>query len=82
MKTFPHLRVLAFAGLSLVISLTARAQSIPFQVGWWYPTNGETFTATANIGVHARVADSNVVKTVQYFANSGSIGTVTNTGNV
>ena len=56
--------------------------NVPFTVGFWYPTNGQMFAAPANIGVHARVTDSNVVQTVQYFANSVSIGTVTNSGGV
>ena len=56
--------------------------NIPLRLGFWYPTNGQTFTAPANIGVHAWVLDSNVVRTVQYFASSTSIGTVTNTAGV
>ena len=56
--------------------------NVPFAVSFWYPTNGQIFAAPANVGVHARVTDSNVVQTVQYFANGGSIGTVTNTGGV
>src|ERR1017187_9035739 len=56
--------------------------NVPFAVGFWYPTNGQMFAAPANIGVHARVTDSNVVQTIQYFANGGSIGTVTNSGGV
>ena len=56
--------------------------NIPFLVAFWYPTNGQTFVAPANVGVHARVTDSNVVQTIQYFANGGSIGIVTNTGGV
>ena len=55
---------------------------MPLSLGFWYPTNGQTFTAPANVGVHAWVLDSNVVRTVQYFANSTSIGTVTNTAGV
>ena len=34
---------------------------------FWYPTNGQTYTAPANIGLHAQVVDSNIVQTVQYF---------------
>jgi hypothetical protein len=56
--------------------------NIPFAVGFWYPTNGQTFTAPANVGVHALVVDSNVVQTMQYFANGSSIGTVTNSSGV
>ncbi|HSY19719.1 MAG TPA: Ig-like domain-containing protein, partial [Candidatus Acidoferrales bacterium] len=55
---------------------------IPFTVAFWYPTNGQMFLAPANVGVHARVTDSNVVETVEYFANGSSIGTVSNTGGV
>jgi hypothetical protein len=40
---------------------------VPFVVSFWYPTNGESFAAPANIGVHALVTDSNVVRTVQFF---------------
>jgi hypothetical protein len=39
--------------------------NVPFAVSFWYPTNGQMFAAPANIGVHARVTDSNVVQTVQ-----------------
>jgi hypothetical protein len=53
--------------------------NIPLAVGFYYPTNGQTFTAPANIGVHAWVTDSNVVRAVQYFAGTNSIGTVSNT---
>ena len=56
--------------------------NVPFTVGFWYPTNGQMFAAPANIGVHARVTDSNVIETVQYFANGGSIGIVTNISGV
>jgi hypothetical protein len=55
---------------------------VPFVVSFWYPTNGQTFVAPANIGVHAMVTDSNVVRTVQYFSGGASIGIVTNTGGV
>lgn len=55
---------------------------VPFALGLFYPTNGQSFTAPAGIYVHASVADSNVVKKVQYFANSGSIGVVSNTSGV
>src|ERR1022692_3126211 len=61
----------------------ARGQtSLPFAIGFWYPTNGQTFTAPANVGVHAWVIDSNLVQTVQYFAGATSIGIVTNTAGV
>ncbi len=55
---------------------------VPFVVGWYYPTNGQTFTAPASVGLHASVTDSNVVRTMQYFANSALVATVTNTNNV
>ncbi|HZM03316.1 MAG TPA: Ig-like domain-containing protein [Candidatus Saccharimonadales bacterium] len=55
---------------------------VPYTVSFWYPTNGQTFTAPATIGVHARVTDSNIVRTVQYFANGNSIGTVSNGGGI
>jgi hypothetical protein len=61
----------------------ARGQtSLPFAIGFWYPTNGQTFTAPANVGVHAWVIDSNLVQTVQYFSGTNSLGTVTNTSGV
>src|SRR5580698_5974265 len=71
--------VLMWANLLFISGHVAQAQStIPLTVRFWYPTNGETFTAPANIGVHAQVADSNVVETVQYFAGTNSIGLVSN----
>src|ERR1017187_3148890 len=61
----------------------ARGQtSLPFAIGFWYPTNGQTFAAPANVGVHAWVIDSNLVQTVQYFSGTTSLGTVTNTASV
>jgi hypothetical protein len=56
--------------------------NVPFLVSFWYPTNGQVLSAPANVGLHARVTDSNVVQTVQYFYGTTSIGTVTNTGSV
>jgi hypothetical protein len=56
--------------------------AIPLSVGFWYPTNGETYTAPANIGLHAQVADSVVVETVQYFSGTTNIGIVTNKNGV
>jgi len=55
---------------------------IPLTVSFYYPTNGQTYTAPAIIAVHALVLDTTLVKTVQYFANGTNIGTRTNTGNV
>ncbi len=54
------------------------APVVPFAVSFWYPTNGQMFLVPATIGVHAKVTDSNVVQTVQYFASGTSIGLVTN----
>ncbi len=51
------------------------------RVRFYYPTNGQTFTAPASVAVHALVLDSTVVRTVQYFA-SGTTRGRTNTGNV
>ena len=51
---------------------------VPFAVSFWYPTNGQSFLAPANVGVHALATDSNVVRTMHYFANGASIGIVTN----
>ena len=73
---------LGLMGTSAPVTITVVTRpppNLPLTVGWWYPTNGQTFTALANIGVHAWVVDSNVVRTVQYFANAASIGIVTNT---
>jgi hypothetical protein len=56
--------------------------NVPFAISFWYPTNGQAFTAPANVGVHALVTDSNVVQTMQYFANGNSIGLVTNASGV
>jgi hypothetical protein len=55
---------------------------IPFAIGFWYPTNGQTFTAPANVGLHAWVVDSNIVRTVQYFSGATSLGILTNTAGV
>ncbi len=55
---------------------------VPFVVNFWYPTNSEDFAAPTNIGVHALVTDSNVVRTMQYYSGASLIGTVTNTGGV
>jgi len=56
--------------------------NVPFTVRFWYPTNGQTFLAPANVGIHAQVLDSNLVETVQYFSGLTSLGTVTNTGGI
>ena len=79
-----------FASSSLVLlslltisnNLAQGQTSLPFAVSFWYPTNGQTFTAPANVGVHAWVVDLNLVLTVQYFAGTTSIGIVTNTAGV
>ena len=71
---------------SSVVNITVVSNTpppnVPFVVSFWYPTNGQTFTAPANIGVHALVTDSNLVLTVQYFAGTTSIGIVSNTTGV
>src|ERR1035438_2292889 len=87
MKTlkFARLASKALVILSLLAISNNLAQgqpTLPFAVSFWYPTNGQTFTAAANIGVHAQVEDSNLVQTVQYFAGTTSIGIVTNTRGV
>src|SRR5271154_308891 len=78
-----------FSSLLLLVSLlvisgsVAQGQStIPLSVSFYYPTNGQTFTAPATVAVHALVLDSVVVRTVQYFANGTNIGGRTNTGSV
>jgi hypothetical protein len=68
--------------LALPKDLAQGQTSLPFAVGFWYPTNSQTFTAPANVGVRAWVIDSKLVQTVQYFAGTTSIGTVTNTTGV
>ena len=68
--------------LSLLTISASQAQTITnlaLAVSFWYPTNGQTFTAPANIGLHAQVVDSNLVQTVQYFSGTTSLGVVTNT---
>jgi len=73
-------------GTSSVVNITITNNppppNVPFAVSFFYPTNDQLFAAPANVGVHARVTDSNVVQTVQYFANGTSIGTVTNLSGV
>ena len=79
--TFRLLRgVLTSACLLNFGSNAAPGQSIPFKIGFWYPTNGQKFLAPATIGIYTKAADSNVVNTVQYFSGATSIGIVTNTG--
>lgn len=56
--------------------------NVPFVVGFYYPTNGQTFLAPANVAMHASVTDSNIVETVQYFSGSNSLAIVTNKNNV
>ncbi len=74
---------LLLASLLCVGGGVAQGQTnIPLSVSFYYPTNGETYTAPATIAVHALVLDSTLVETVQYFANGTSIGTRTNTSNV
>src|ERR1035438_10261395 len=71
---------LALLSLLAITNNLAQGQTnLPFAVSFWYPTNGQTFTAPANIGVHAQVVDSNLVQMVQYFAGTTSIGIVSNT---
>ena len=55
---------------------------IPFAVSFWYPTNGQMFAAPANVGVHARVIDSNLVQFVLYYSGNTLIGAVTNSTGV
>ena len=74
--------VLTCACLLNLGSNAAHGQSVPFNISFWYPTNGQTFLAPATIGVHAQLTDSNVVETVQYFSGTNSIGIVTNTRGV
>ena len=64
---------------SSVVNISVVAPPIiPFNVSFWYPTNGQLFVTPATVGVHAMVTDSNVVRTMSYFANGSLIGTVSN----
>src|ERR1022692_1640663 len=74
--------LLLVALLSIGSGVAQGQSTIPLSVSFYYPTNGEAYTAPATIAVHALVLDSVVVKAVQYFANGTSIGTRTNTSNV
>jgi Bacterial Ig domain len=65
--------------ITVIVKSPPPPPPVPFIVGFYYPTNGQLFLAPATIGIHARVTDSNLVNTVEYFANSVSIGLVTNT---
>lgn len=77
-----HLLLVFCALAFLCLNNVARAQSVPFVVSFWYPTNGEGFIGPTNIGVHALVTDSNIVKMVQYFSGTNSVGIVSNTSNI
>lgn len=51
--------------VSIYVITNTPPPNLPLTVGFYYPTNAQIFTAPANIGVHAWVTDSNVVRTVQ-----------------
>jgi cupin superfamily acireductone dioxygenase involved in methionine salvage len=70
--------IITSAPVNITVTSPPPPPPVPFYVTFWYPTNGETFTGPANIGVHALVTDSNIVNVVQYFANGASIGVVSN----
>ena len=53
---------------------------VPFVVGWYSPTNGEVCVDPTNVYVHASVTDSNVVRTMEYFAGTNVLAIKTNTG--
>ena len=85
------LKAIATAGNGLtatssVVTLTVYTNppppNVPFTISFWYPTNGQNFTAPASIGLRARVTDSNVVRTVAFFTGDTLIGTTTNTSGV
>jgi hypothetical protein len=57
-------------------------QTTSFTVSFYYPTNGQQFAAGANIPFYLRVADTNVVRTVQYYSNGTLLRTITNTSTV
>jgi hypothetical protein len=82
MKNFNRLVLSASTLLSSLVFMAgiARGQSVPFTIGLYYPTTNQTFGAPASIYVHARVTDSNLIQTVQYFSGTTSIGLVTNSG--
>jgi hypothetical protein len=72
---------------SSIVNITITTNTPPpppvhFEVGFLYPTNGQNFTAPTTIALHAWVVDSNIVRTVQYFAGTTSLGTVSNTSGV
>ena len=84
MKTFKHL-VLSVAMPLLALGVMTgigRSQNAVLVTLLSNPTNNQAFSAPANIYVHARMADTNRVQTVQYFSGSTSIGLVTNTSAV
>jgi hypothetical protein len=79
---FRFVSIFLFVFALLAGGIRSQAQSIPFTVSFWYPTNGQSYAAPAVVGLHAQVIDSNVVRTVQYFSGTNSIGSVTNTANI
>src|SRR5262249_22283356 len=55
---------------------------VPFVVRMWYPVNGQSYIAPVNVALRARVSDSNVVQTVEFFSGDASLGIVTNVAGV
>ena len=68
MKTIS--RTLLFSTILLLCLTTgiARSQTVPYTISLYYPSNNQAFGAPTNIYIHARVTDSNVIQTVQFFA--------------
>ena len=53
---------------------------VPFLVSLVSPLTGQSFLAPANLAVRAVTVDSNIIRTVEFFANGASIGLTTNSG--
>ena len=53
-----------------LLAATGRSQNAALVTELSNPTNNQVFVAPANIYVHARVADTNLVLTVQYFSGT------------
>src|ERR1035438_4183253 len=81
MKTLKRIVLSATIPLTAVFLLaeTGRSQNAALVTLLSNPPNNQVLGAPANIYVHARMADTNLVQTVQYFSGTTNIGLVTNT---
>ena len=72
----------SFAATSAVVNLTVTTRPppppIPYTVQLASPFANETFPAGATVPLAASVTDSNQIASVQFFANTQSLGTVSN----